>query len=415
MNGVQQKVPRLVGLVVVLAVGLTGCQDGTGPGPITELPRELTASERTVIEGSNTFALDLLRTSVARNAGSPNVFLSPLSASMALGMTMNGAEGETWSQMRDMLGFDALEESEINESYRALIGLLLDLDSRVTFGLGNSIWTREGYPVLPEFYDRARTHFDAEVRELDFSDPAAADRINTWVEDVTRGRITEMVDKIPGNVVMYLINAVYFKGDWTSQFDPDRTTTAPFTTRAGETVSVPLMSQTSEFRTFRAGAAQGVELPYGGGAFSAVAVQPSGDRSLDDLVAELDRGTWDEWTDLLDSATAAEAAVALPRFELEYEEVLNGTLQTLGMTHAFDGRADFSRMVEGGGVWVDEVRQKTFLKVDEEGTEAAAATSVAVVESAPPTFRFDAPFLFVIRERLSGTILFIGTIGDPTA
>lgn len=409
---------RIVPIPVLITVAalLAGCADAVGPGPITELPRSLTTAEREVIAGSNLFSFDLLRESVSENPDSPNVFLSPLSASMALGMTMNGTDGETWAQMRDVLGFERLEEEEINESYRALIDLLLDLDRRVTFGLGNSIWTRDGYPILPDFYDRARTYFDAEVTELDFLDPGAKDVINGWVEDVTAGRITEMIERIPPDAVMFLINAVYFKGSWSSQFDPDNTTTAPFTLADGGTVSVPLMRQTAEFARFQTATARGVELPYGGGAFTAVAVQPRGDGTLGDLVRGLDRVVWAEWMAQLEDEPAGEVAVLLPRFEIEYEQVLDGTLQSLGMTDMFNAElADFSRLVQGGGVWVDEVKQKTFLKVDEEGTEAAAATSVRVIESAPPELRFDAPFLFAIRERLSGTILFIGVIGDPTA
>lgn len=404
-------------LTVLLAAGLlaAACDDVAGPAAITALPRDLTAAELRVIEGSNTFAIGLLREAAAAAPAEPNVILSPLSASMALGMTMNGAAGETWAQMRDALGFAGLEEPEINGAYRGLIDLLLSLDPRVEMGLGNSIWTREGYPVLEAFYDRARASFDARVQEVDFADPGAPDLINAWVEDVTRGRIREMVTAIPPNVVMYLLNAVYFKGDWTRQFDTRNTATAPFTLPGGGSVQVPLMRQTAPFRSFSSAQARGVELPYGGGAFTAVAILPREPGTLADLVATLEPADWAEWMAALDSNGPTEAAVLLPRLELEYEQVLNGTLQALGMIDAFGDAADFSRMVSGGGVWIDEVKQKTFLKVDEKGTEAAAATSVSMVESAPPEFRFDRPFIFAIRERISGTILFIATIGDPTA
>ncbi|HUG41688.1 MAG TPA: serpin family protein [Longimicrobiales bacterium] len=402
-------------LALPLAALAAGCGEVTAPASITALPRDLSPAELRVIEGSNAFAIGLLREAVAAAPDEPNVFLSPLSASMALGMTMNGAAGDTHTQMRDMLGFHGLEEPGINAAFRGLIDLLLGLDPRVELGLGNSIWTREGYPVLADFYDRARASFDAEVQDLDFADPGAPDVINAWVEDVTRGRIRQMVTQIPANVVMYLLNAVYFKGDWTIRFDPRNTTTAPFTLPDGGSVSVSLMRRSGPFRSFSSGTGRGIELPYGGGAFTAVAIQPTFQGTLADLVATLESSDWTEWMAALDATEPGEAAVLLPRLELEYEQILNGTLQALGMTDAFGGAADFSRMVAGGGVWIDEVKQKTFLKVDEEGTEAAAATSVSVVESAPPEFRFDRPFLLAIRERISGTILFIGTIGDPTA
>ena len=405
----------LLAVALAAVAMLAGCEDITAPSAITSLPRDLTPSEIRVLEGSNHFAMGLLRESAAGDPTAANVFLSPLSASMALGMTMNGAAGDTWTQMRDMLGFAGLSDDEVNAAYSGLIDLLLGLDATVELGLANSIWTRVGYPVLNGFYDSARTHFDAAVAELDFLDPAAPAVINAWVEDATHGRIEEMVERIKPETIMILLNAVYFKGEWRYRFDPRNTTTAPFSLAGGGTVSVPLMRQTGSFRAFAAEEAYGVELPYGGGAFTAMALLPAGDRTLRELVSTLDEETWTGWMALLDGSDPAEVAVALPRLELEYEEVLNGTLQALGMVDAFGTAADFSRMVAGGGVWIDEVKQKTFLMVDEEGTEAAAATSVTVIESAAPEFRFDRPFLFAIRERISGTILFIGTIGDPTA
>lgn len=399
---------------------LPACESLTGPrgdtpNPITELPRELSLAELEVIRGSNIFAMDLLRESVTARPDEANIFLSPLSASMALGMTMNGAAGETWTQMRDMLGFEGLEEPAINEAYRSLIDLLLDLDPAVTFGLGNSIWTRLGMAVLPDFYDRVREHFGAEVQELDFSDPATLALINAWVEEATHGRIDEILDAIRPNDVMYLINAIYFLADWTSQFDPARTEQRPFTRVDGSTVSVPLMSQAGQFRYFHMDDARGIELPYSGGAFTAVAVLPREGASLAGLVAELDAKRWAHWMERLDAAEPARALVALPRFEIEYEQRMDDDLQALGMVDAFRaGDADFSRMVQGGGIWVDRVIQKTFLRVDEEGTEAAAATVVVMVDSAPPELVFDRPFLFAIRERLSGTVLFVGVVGDPS-
>lgn len=414
--------------LLLLLVSPMGCEsDPTGPPAlITDLPRPLTAAEERVIQGSNEFALDLLREVTANETESPNVFLSPLSASMALGMTMNGMAGSTWTQMRDVLGFDGMEEQEINEAYRDLIALLLELDSGVTFGLGNSVWARLGIPFHQTFYDRVTSYFGAELQELDFSDPGAPDVINAWVEDVTRGRITEMIDEIDPDVIMYLINAVYFKGDWRQQFDPGGTTDRPFQRADGSTVTVPMMSVEGAFRTFATESALGVEIPYGGGAFTAVAVLPGGwGSTAADRVLDLDAATWRSWADALDGGEPGTVVVELPRFELEYERTLNDDLEALGMPDAFsDVEADFTRLTPldlpaGQGppwVYISEVKQKTFVKVDEQGTEAAAATSVAIglTSAGPPILRFDRPFLFAIRERISGAILFIGVIGDPS-
>jgi serpin B len=413
---------RALAVIPLLSLALVSCGDPTGPELITELPRPLTVAEEAVIAGSNAFALDLLR-EVAGDTAS-NVFLSPLSASMALGMTLNGTAADTWTQMRDVLGFAGLDEPEINEAYHDLIALLLDLDPAVTLGLGNSIWAREGIPFDTAFYERVTEYFDAEVREMDFTDPATVEAINAWVDDVTNGRIPEMLDSIPDGMIMYLINAIYFYGDWRAQFDRANTRSGPFYRADGTTVQVPFMSLDHDFRTFWTEAAMGVELPYGGDAFTAVAVLPEPGSTIEELVAGLDAATWTEWITQLDESGEDEAMVVLPRFELEYERMLNDDLMALGMTDAFSElQADFTRLTPvdlpaGEGppyVFVSEVKQKTFLRVDEEGTEAAAATSVGIgLTSGPMTFQFDRPFLFAIRERLSGTILFIGVIGDPS-
>lgn len=417
--------------VLALAAALAaGCGDPIGPRPpalITDLPRALSAAEQRVIEGSNVFAFDLLRELVA-DAETTNTFMSPLSASMAFGMAMNGAAGETWTQMRDALGFDGMDEQEINEAYRALIAMLLDLDPKVQFGIGNSVWTDDGFVFLPDYLDRLATSFHAQARSLPFGDPATLDVINGWVSDVTLGRIDRLLDEIPTGIVAYLINAVYFNGDWRHRFDADHTAPAPFTREDGSTAEVAMMAGHVGHRVlFGTGGAHVVELPYGGDAFAAVAVLPPAGQTLRELVVELDESVWARWMADLD-ALAADARedggtdmegllVRLPKLEMDWRGDLIGPLARLGMVDAFDPNdADFSRMTGGRDLHIGEAFQKTFLKVDEEGTEAAAATAIGMrVVSAPPSITFDRPYLFAIRERLSGTILFIGAIGDPGA
>lgn len=415
-------------LLAVLAV-LPACDSLTGPrpgAPEIELPRALTAEERAVIGAANRFAFDLIRQVPLDDPESPNVFLSPLSASMALGMAMNGAAGETWSQMRDALGFEGLEEAAINQAYHDLIQLLGGLDPKVEFGLGNSVWAREGTPFHDDFLDRTRTWFDAHVEALDFADPASLDIINGWVEDRTNGRITDLIDVIPDETIMYLINAVYFNGDWVYRFDEADTRPRPFTRADGSRADVDMMGMEADLRFFVDDDAAVVELPYGGRAFTAIAALPARGRSIGDLVGALDAATWAEWMARLDGTEPAAAGVLLPKMELRYGRLLNEDLQALGMRHAFnvDGYADFSRMTPlaiPGKVYLTRVQQKSFLKVDERGTEAAAATFVEVgivcagCGRQVPSFAFDRPFLFAIRDQLSGTLLFIGVIGDPAA
>jgi serine protease inhibitor len=415
-------------VLLPLAGVLAACGDPTDPGPIEALPRDLSPAEQEVVRASASFAFDLLRQTPMVTADSPNVFLSPLSASMALGMALNGMDGETWAQTRDVLGFLGLDEPAVNEAYRDLIALLRGLDPKVEFGLGNSVWARLGYPFYDDFYDRVRTYFDARLEELDFDDPGAVDVINDWVADATRDRITELLDGIPSDAVMYLINAVYFNGEWVNGFDPESTLQRPFQRVDGTTVDVDMMSVEAGFRFVHADGADVVDLPYGGGAFTAVAVLPTSG-SLNELARTLDAAIWADWMARLQEAEPRTARVLLPRLELEYSRRLNEDLQDLGMTDAFDpALADFTRLSPvdeppGGPLmdpelYISRVLQKTFLKVDEEGTEAAAATAVEISETtsmpSTPSFVFDRPFLFAIRERFSGTILFIGAIGDPS-
>ena len=376
---------------------------------ITQLPRALTAGEVEVIGASNRFAFDLL---AQANEANDNLFLSPLSASMALGMTMNGADGETWNQMRDVLGFGTLAEEEINASYKSLIELLVGLDRTIETAIGNSVWTRSGFPVHADFLNTVREAFGAEVAELDFADASASERINGWVRDATRGRIDDMVpDVIPGNVVMYLLNAIYFKGSWTLQFDPSETRNEPFRLDDGSTRTVPLMTLRETLPYQENSRFQAVDLPYGGRAFAMTVLLPAQGLSVDTLAANLDAG---EWEDVADGFHDTDVELFLPRFRMSYERTLNDDLAALGMVDAFDpGRADLTRLSPVESLFISEVRQKSWVDVNEEGTEAAAATSAVVADSGPLVVRADRPFLFFIRERLSGTILFAGKFASP--
>ncbi|MEJ2205845.1 MAG: serpin family protein [Gemmatimonadota bacterium] len=405
--------------LLVLVAGLTGplgCGESpTGPGEveeITELPRQLTATEVELIDAGNHFAFDLLRLASAPDS---NLFLSPVSASMALGMARNGTAGETFTQMRSALGFGELPIESINASYRGLIQLLLGLDRSVEMAVGNSVWSRTGFPVLPSFLDTVRESFDAEAAELDFSSPGAPARINGWVSEATRGRIEEIVpDPIPAEVVMYLINAIYFKGTWTFQFDPRDTEDAPFHLSGGSTRTTKLMKLVGGLPYHATERFQAVDLPYGGRAFSMTVLLPTQGVGIEELVGSLDV---DVWQDLTDRFAEADGTLYLPRFRMSYRRSLNDDLKALGMVDAFDGqRADFSRLSPSGGLYISKVLQKSWVGVDEEGTEAAAATSVEIgVTSVGNGFemRVDRPFLFVLRERLSGTILFVGKVVAP--
>jgi serine protease inhibitor len=405
-------------LVLAGLLALTGCEWITGPDDpdptpaqaITELPRDLTAAEVEAIRAGNAFGFDLLR-EVLAEARDESVFLSPFSASMALGMTMNGADGATWDAMRSTLRFDDLDEEEINASYRGLLDLLSDLDPHVEIAVGNAIWHRDQLSVHADFRERVEEAFDARIQGLDFGDPGAADIINGWVRESTRDRIDEMVQPpIPAQVVAYLMNAVYFNAGWTVPFDPDQTRSGTFRALDGSSAEVDFMVRDDTLRYNEGEGWQAVDLAYAGQAWAMTVVVPREGDSVVDLVETLDA---DAWNALVGGFETRRTMLSLPRFELEWEGVLNDPLARMGMGIAFDGGADFTRMFEGSSPWIDEVKQKSFVRVDEEGTEAAAVTSVTMVTSMPPEMRADRPFLFAIRERLSGTILFMGVISEP--
>ena len=398
---------------IAFGLALGACADPTGTGePIGTLPRPITDAERAVIGASNGFAFALLQKVNGADPDS-NLFISPLSVSMALGMTMNGTAGETMSEMRGMLGFGDLPLAEVNASYRSLIQLLRGLDDRVDFRIANAIWFDDQFPVEDPFVQTTTEFFDANVASRAFDDPATLREINDWVNTATSGRIEKILDDIPSDAVMYLLNAIYFKGDWTTRFDPEATTLEPFAGVAGPAV-VPLMHVTDSVRYADVNGTQFVELPYGGGAFAMSVVLPPPDVDIDAFVAALSE---QQWNALVTAAVRQPVTVVLPKFTLERKYTLNDPLQALGMHRAFGG-GDFSPMSQAFGdkLEVSTVKHDTFVEVDEEGTEAAAVTAVEVVVVCAcgpiyPLFRADRPFLFAIRERLSGTILFLGKVG----
>ncbi len=329
--------PAARSTVAVLGVwlfwpGAFGCSESpTAPDrdPITELPRALSEIELELVSMSNHFAFALAKELLPRETDS-NLFYSPLSASMLLGMILNGAGGETRAQIQSVLGFDALTEEQINQGYADLVELLLHLDSSVAIDLGSSIWT--GFPLLPDFLERVRSNFGAEAENVSFDDPGTLDRINRWASEATRGRIETIFDALPSNTVMVVLNAIYFEANWVTRFDPDLTEPALFTRPDGSTVDVPLMHL--DDRDVPIASPNGtamVELPYGRGVFGVVAVLPAPGTTVRDLVSDMTDESWDAWTREL---APARAYVRLPRFELEWESHLNEPLIRLGMSDA---------------------------------------------------------------------------------
>jgi serpin B len=394
----------------------------TGPGT-TRLPRALTAGEQQLVAASNAFAFKLYGAMAAGEAPGTNIFISPLSVGMALGMTVNGAAGATRDSMLAALQLGGLPMDAVNGGYRSVIDLLRGLDPGVAFTLANSIWYRNTVTPGQAFLDDTRTFFDAQVQGLDFSAPTAAKTINDWVNAQTRGKIPEIVDDpIDPSVVMYLINAIYFKGSWTQRFDAALTRDAPFTLRTGATVTASMMTHQdpAPARLYQGDGVTVVDLPYGGGAYAMTIVLPPSAAAIDTLSANLTEQRWDTWIAGLDSGGVI---VTMPKFKLTFERSLVSSLSALGMKIAFcdfSDVADFSGMYPGaapGDFCISSVKHKTYVDVYEEGTEAAAVTSVGITTSVAPSgplhIYVDHPFLVAIRERLTGTILFLGRVMNP--
>jgi serine protease inhibitor len=413
-------------LLAVAALFAAACAESPvtapEPAPITELPRALTTAETRLIAADNGFAFELFREIGAERSPDANLFISPLSVGMALAMTVNGAAGPTRDSMLAALQLAGATMDEVNHGYRGVIDLLRGLDPSVAFTLANSIWYRTGMTPGQAFLDATRTWFDAEVRALDFGAPTAAQTINDWVSAQTQGKIPEIVDSpIPDTVIMYLINAIYFKGSWTQRFDPALTHDAPFTLRSGATVPVTMMTHADPAPVgyYAGDGVTVVDLPYGGRAWSMTIVLPQAAADFDSLAAGLTRERWDAWMAGLDSGGVI---VTMPKFKLTFDAQLKPVLTALGMGIAFEcGAADFTPLNPAGGreTCITRVKHKTYVDVYEEGTEAAAVTSVEVgvtsVRPEPLHVVVDRPFVVAIRERLTGTILFLGKVMDPAS
>ncbi len=378
--------------------------------------RPLTVQESAVVESSQTFSLKLFKAiSALPSESESNLFISPFSVSTALSMALNGAAGQTYSEIQSVLGMSDLSEEERNSAYKTLHELLSGIDPRILFEIANAMWYRYGFEILPEFVQTNRRYFYATVDSLDFSAPASLDIINNWVNEKTHGKIERILDEIPPDAVLYIINAIYFKAMWQYEFDKDFTKEENFYITPQAPVKTPMMKITADLNYFQNDSVQIVDLPYGQGNFSMTVFLPQPNLTLDAFIAALDNEQWNRYLSQLD---VKNGTVSFPKLKVEYKLLMNDILKQLGMERAFDARADFSRIRRRGGIFISRVIHKTFVQIDEEGTEAAAVTLVEFREtSIGPELGFymelNRPFMFVIREKETGTILFMGKIIKP--
>jgi serpin B len=327
-------------------------------------------------------------------------------------MTLNGAQNQTLDEMRTGLQFGTQPVSDIDSGYKSLIALLTSLDPTVTMTVANSIWYRNTYPFNQSFLDNGANYFGATIKPLDFDDASGAlATINGWVNSETNGRIPTILDSIGQSDVMYLINAIYFKGRWRIPFDSSLTQTAAFHSANGDQTT-RLMHRIGSMSYTDTPAYQAVDLPHGDSAFAMTVVLPTAGTSIESVAASLDAQSWQSLTGALRRSSVD---LYLPKVTMSWDDDLIPVLQGLGMRVPFTAAADFSQISSATGLMLSAVRQNAFVATDEQGTEAAAATSVTVVPTAlevPALMRVDHPFIFVIRERLSGTVLFMGKVAS---
>lgn len=422
------------GLALVVALALVGCSsithsnasnsnqpsNGNAMETETNKPTDAASTDGSIdsrlVSANTTFGFKLFAEVAKQDAGK-NVFISPASVGLALAMTYNGAVGETKQGMERALEIQGMHHDELNRAYAQLRQALESADPKVELNIANSLWARKGVTFNPAFIERNKQFYGAEVTALDFGDPAAPATINSWVSDKTKGKISHIVDQIDAQSILFLINAIYFKGKWSIEFDKAKTKEDTFTTVAGQQKRVPMMHQTGKYNYYEGKEFQAVSIPYGDGRASLYVFLPAASSTLDAFQRSLTAANWETW---MKQFAQTEGSIALPRFRVEYEVGLNDALKSMGMGIAFDAnRADFSGIVEGSErAYISRVKHKTFAEVNEEGTEAAAVTSVEMRTTSArmqKTFQLivNRPFLCAIRDNKTGTVLFVGSITDP--
>ncbi|MDZ8185385.1 MAG: serpin family protein [Nostoc sp. ChiSLP02] len=387
------------------------------PQPETPLEKKTAKTDTKIVESSNKFGFKLFSEVYKSDGTGKNIFISPSSVAIALAMTYNGASGSTQQAMAKTLELQGINLSEINSAYAATLKQLLDnSDAKVQLKIANSLWANKDVKFQPDFLQRAEDFYQAKVSNLNFQDPTAINTINNWVKDNTNGKIAKIVEQIQPNQVLFLINAIYFKGKWSQEFDKNQTVKYPFYITSSRQKQHPMMSQDGDYRYYENQQFQAVSLPYGkDGKFSFYIFLPKQTSNLKAFYQNLNAENWEKW---MTQFNKQKGFIRLPRFKTEYDVTLNNALKALGMEEAFTNKANFSGM--GRNFTISQVKHKTFVEVNEEGTEAAAATSVGIVATSafrpePQPFRMivDRPFFCAIRDNQTGSILFMGSITDP--
>jgi serine protease inhibitor len=408
-------------ILTVLSIGvlLYACVPSEEFKPAEANLRTLASYETELANSSTKFALDLF--AQLNKVDEPNQFYSPYSIHQALSMTMNGNEGDVLKEFVDLLRYEGMSMQDANRGTKELTEFLLKVDPKVRLAIANAIWYKQEYQVQPPFKQTARDYYKAEIAGLDMLNPNSVNIINNWIAQQTNNLIRDMLDKIPSNAVMYLVNAIYFKADWKYQFDASKTKKEPFYPSPGNSVQVDMMDlyQRATFRSYFGQNYRYFEIPYSTGQYS-MGILYAPDGNLDQVSGFLNFQNLEMWRK---DAKESNFILKMPKFKLRQKmENMAEDLMDMGLVKPFSFHPDnFTKLFSNptDDLKISRVIHDALIEVDEKGSEAAAATIVEMVEkvsapSFPITIVLDKPFIFFIQEKHSGAILFMGKLGDPS-
>lgn len=407
---------QLFVLILILAITTNACQQNAIKNDENKIIR-LDEKSAQLVEADNAFGLEIFQ-QIRKKSDEENLMISPLSISVALAMAYNGADGTTKTEMEKTLKLNDLSVDEINGSYQNLIAALQSLDEDVVFELANAIFYAQVFDVKPGFIETNQNFYDAEVNQLDFSSLSAVGTINNWVAQKTHDKIPEIIDQLSDDDRMVLLNAIYFNGTWAKEFDDQGTKMRNFTKTDDTGIEVPMMSKEDQLEYASNNLFSSVKIPYGSGQYNMFVFRPANENNSQDIIDELTPDNWENW---LESFSMEENVVlTMPRLKFAFEQSLNEALKALGMQKAFSPNlANFSKLSDED-VYISSVRHKSFIDVNETGTEAAAVTSITFTTTSTGPgeiqkiyFTVDKPFVFAITEKDTGAILFIGEVQNP--
>lgn len=403
-------------MLISLLLVITGCEKGSNSGSLKVSGNVKFGEDdyKKIVTANNELGFQLL-TEASKDAQG-NVFISPISLFMALSMIYNGADGETKEEIAKVLHVEGMDVTELNRANASIMSKLQNDSKQVQLNIANSIWLKDDFHFQPDFSQNNSDYFNAEIQEIDINNSNSSAAINNWIKQSTNEKINKIVENpLKADLVAMLINAIYFKGDWTHKFDKEQTQKQSFRLKDGTKKGVPLMALNEKLAYFENDKFQAISLPYGNETMSMKVFLPKENSSIEELEGMLTVDSWKQWNSAFIKQIGT---ILLPKFQMEFEVLLNDTLKNLGMTTAFENNANFAKMIqENNSLFISEVKQKTLIDVNEEGTEAAAVTSVSIAETSAPAESFymkvSRPFFIAITEDNTGAILFMGSISNP--